>query len=190
MNLKEQIKNLHQEIESKNKALVELKLQLGGAEVKDYTLYNKKGKPIQFYSLFDDKDELLIIQNMGKGCSYCTLWADGFNGTAAHFSNRINWAMVSPDEPVDLKQFTESRNWTFDVYSCYNSTFKKDLGFIWENGSVAPGFSVFKKDADGKVIHHAYDWFGPGDYFSPIWHFMQYLPKGNNNWAPKMKYTG
>jgi len=188
MDLQQQIKDLQQVIDSKNNELLELKMQLGGAEVKDYTFYDKEGEPVQFYSLFDDKDELLIIQNMGKGCSYCTLWADGFNGTIDHFSNRINWALVSPDEPADLKQFAESRNWTFEVYSCHNSTFKKDVGFIWENGMVAPGFSVFKKNETGKVIHHAYDWFGPGDNFSPIWHFMNYLPNGKNGWAPKIKY--
>lgn len=188
MDIKVQIRDLQKEIESKNKTLVELKLKLGGAAVKDYTLYNKEGKPIQFYSLFDDKDELLIIQNMGKGCSYCTLWADGFSGTVKHISSRVNWALISPDAPADLKQFAESRNWTFDVYSCQNSSFKKDLGFVMENGSTAPGFSVFKKEADGQVLHYAYDWFGPGDYFSPIWQFMQYLPNGNNNWRPKMSY--
>lgn len=188
MDLQTKIKNLQNEIEVKNKALIDLKLQLGGTEVKDYTLYNKEGEPVSFYSLFGDKDELLVIQNMGKGCSYCTLWADGFNGTVEHFNNRINWALISPDESSTLKQFADDRNWVFDVYSCHNSTFKKDLGFVMENGSTAPGFSVFKKDEDGKVIHYAYDWFGPGDYFSPIWQFMKYLPNGNNDWGPKMNY--
>jgi len=189
MDVKAQIENLHKEIEAKNKDLLALKLQLGGAEVKDYTLHNVQGESVSFYSLFRDQDELLIIHNMGKGCSYCTLWADGFNGTVSHFNNRINWALVSPDEPGDLKQFAESRNWQFDVYSSHNSSFKKDLGFIMENGSTAPGFSVFTKSDEGKVTHYAYDWFGPGDQFSPIWHFMQYFPKRNNNWSPKMKYN-
>jgi len=188
MDIQEEIKNLQQEIESKNKALIVLKLKLGGAVINDYTLYSKEGEPVQFYSLFGDKDELLIIHNMGKGCNYCTLWADGFNGTVNHFKSRTNWALVSPDEPTVLKQFAESRNWNFDVYSCKDSTFKKDLGFVLENGSTAPGFSVFKKDTTGKVIHYAYDWFGPGDYFSSIWHFMQYLPNGNNGWRPQLKY--
>jgi len=108
--------------------------------------------------------------------------------TVDHISNRINWALISPDEPAALKEFADSRNWQFDVYSCQNSSFKQDLGFIWANGSIAPGFSVFKKTDAGKVIHHAYDWFGPGDSFSPIWHFMKYFPKGNNNWNPKLAY--
>jgi len=188
MEINEQIKSLQEEINEKNKALLKLKLQLGGAEVKDYTLFNKDGKETSFYSLFEDKEELLIIQNMGKSCSYCTLWADGFNGTTNHFSDRINWALISPDEPATLKEFAEGRNWQFDVYSCHNTSFKNDTGFIWANGSVAPGFSVFKKEESGKVIHHAYDWFGPGDQFSPIWHFMNYLPKGGNNWSPKLAY--
>lgn len=183
----EQIKALQKEIEAKNNALLDLKMQRPKKEVKDYTLFDKEGNEVQFYSLFEDKEELLIIQNMGNSCSYCTLWADGFNGTTAHFKDRINFALISPDEPAKLKNFAESRQWQFDVYSCHNTSFKNDLGFIWENNMVAPGFSVFKKEKD-KVIHYAYDWFGPGDYFSPIWQFMNYFPKGANNWSPKMKY--
>ncbi len=188
MQINEQIKSLQEQINEKNKELLQLKMQLGGAGVSNYTLYNKEGAATSFYSLFGDKDELLIIQNMGKSCSYCTLWADGLNGSAKHISNRINWALVSPDKPAVLKEFAESRNWQFEVYSCHDNSFKQDLGFIWANGTSAPGFSVFKKTGDGKVIHFAYDWFGPGDQFSPIWHFMNYFPNGNNNWSPKLVY--
>jgi len=187
-NVQNQIKALQKEVDSKNKEIIKLKLQLGGKEVKDYTLFDKEGNEISFYSLFEDKDELLIIQNMGSHCSYCTLWADGFNGTTQHFENRIAFALITPDEPQKMKDFVENRNWQFNSFSCHGTTFKNDLGFVWDNNMVAPGFSVFKKESDGKVIHHAYDWFGPDDYFSPIWHFMKYFPKGINNWNPKMAY--
>ena len=37
--------------------------------------------------LFGDRDTLLAIHNMGQGCRYCTLWADGFNGLLPHLES-------------------------------------------------------------------------------------------------------
>ena len=40
---------------------------------------------------------------MGRGCSYCTLWADGFNGLRHHFEDRAAFVVVSPDTPEQQK---------------------------------------------------------------------------------------
>ena len=45
--------------------------------------------------LFADKDRLLVIHNMGQGCRYCTLWADGFNGLLPHLESALSVVLVS-----------------------------------------------------------------------------------------------
>src|SRR6266481_1402041 len=47
--------------------------------VMDYTFATPDG-PVRLSQLFGDKASLFVIHNMGAGCPYCTLWADGFNG--------------------------------------------------------------------------------------------------------------
>ena len=47
--------------------------------VLDHVLFGLDGEK-RLSDLFGDADDLILIHNMGKGCPYCTLWADGFNG--------------------------------------------------------------------------------------------------------------
>ena len=42
-----------------------------------------------------------------------------------------------------------------------------------------PGVSVFEKSADGTIRRVAKDFFGPGDFYCNIWHFLDLLPGEN-----------
>ncbi len=44
--------------------------------------------------MFGDKKQLLLIHNMGQGCRYCTLWADGFNGFLKHLESVMSVVLV------------------------------------------------------------------------------------------------
>ncbi len=66
--------------------------------VEDYQLVTSQG-PIRLSALFGDKNTLFVIHNMGAGCSYCTLWADGFNGVLPHLESRAAFVVSSPDAP-------------------------------------------------------------------------------------------
>ena len=48
---------------------------------------------------FAGRDRLLAIHNMGQGCRYCTLWADGFNGMLAHLEDAMSVVLLSGDPP-------------------------------------------------------------------------------------------
>ena len=85
--------------------------------VEDYVLADTDGNEVQLSSLFGDNQDLILIHNMGQSCPYCTLWADGINGVCQHLQNRASLAMVSPDSPAEVKQFSEGRNWKFKVLS-------------------------------------------------------------------------
>ena len=157
-------------------------------EVKDYELTNTDGSKVRLSELFGDKDELMVVHNMGKGCVYCTLWADGFNGVHQHLSDRAAFVLSSPDDHETQRAFAESRGWKFRTVSIKDTTFAKDLGFEPKPKSYQPGFSTFIKDADGKMYRTAKDMFGPGDHYCATWHLLDLLPNGQNGWEPKYKY--
>src|SRR5690349_290747 len=75
----QEIESLEQELLEKSQRLAELKRSMPRERVRDYTLAGWDG-PVALSSLFAGKKDLIVIHNMGKGCRYCTLWADGFNG--------------------------------------------------------------------------------------------------------------
>ncbi len=125
---------------------------------------------------------------MGKGCRYCTLWADGFNGIRHHMQNRAAFVVVSPDAPEVQKTFADSRGWEFPMYSCKGSTFASDLDFFVEGSGYYPGVSALEKGADGRIYRTAKAYFGPGDDFCSAWHFFNLLSDGANGWEPQYSY--
>ena len=159
----------------------------GWHEVEDFPLYAPGGKKVHLSDLFGKHDELIVIQNMGKSCPYCTLWADGFNGWTEHLENRAGFALVSPDKPADLKKFAKSRGWNFKTFSSAGSEFKKYLGFQDANGNAQPGVSSFYREK-GKIYNIANDSFGPGDVYCGFWPLVDLLKNGVNGWRPKFKY--
>lgn len=183
----EKIESLEKQLQEMRKELVKLKLQQPREEVRDYELTGRDGEKVKLSQLFGASDELIVIHNMGKGCRYCTLWADGFNGFLGHFENRAGFAVVSPDDYQTQREFADSRGWKFRMLSAKGTTFNKDMGFENPEGKPQPGFSTFEK-RDGRIYRAAYDWFGPGDHYCAIWHMFDLLPNGQNDWAPQYKY--
>jgi len=103
-----------------------LRRKASARTVSDYTLKDPDGKAVKLSSLFGKKDDLIIIHNMGKSCSFCTLWADGFTGFTKHLENRAGFALVSHDRPAVLKEFASSRNWNYTFLSNDGGDFSKD----------------------------------------------------------------
>ncbi|MGD9899324.1 MAG: DUF899 family protein [Calditrichaceae bacterium] len=180
------IETLESEIMEKQKLLAKLKRESPRESVSDYTLKGIKG-PVKLSTLFDHKQDLIIIHNMGIGCKYCTLWADGFNGLLDHLKNRAAFAVVSPDGPLVQQNFARERGWKFDMYSGEDSTFIEDMGFKSEIGWM-PGVSTFTMSADGKIFRVAHAVFGPYDPFNSIWHLFALLSEGINEWKPRFHY--
>lgn len=183
------VKSLFDEIQTKRAELVKL-LSSNPITVLDYELLSTENTPVLLSSLFGDKEELIVVHNMGKSCRYCTLWADGFSSSTSHFLNRCAFVLVSPDKPETLKVFSEERGWQFPVYSAFNTNFILDMGYAYkkeEKTYYIPGVSIFSKNG-GIITRTAQDFFGPGDFYSPIWHLFDLLPKGVNEWQPNYNY--
>jgi len=153
--------------------------------VRDYELATESG-PLRLSQLFGDKDDLIVIHNMGASCRYCTLWADGFNGILPHLEDRAAFVITSPDEPKAQQKFKASRGWNLRLVSHRGSTFAQDMGYRSEERWL-PGISVFKK-RDGAIVRVADQGMGPGDDFCSLWHFFDLLPEGAGDWEPKFNY--
>jgi predicted dithiol-disulfide oxidoreductase (DUF899 family) len=154
-------------------------------EVNDYEFVTVNG-PVRLSKLFGNKEDLILIHNMGASCSYCTLWADGYNGIHQHVVTRAAFAVSSPDRPEVQKKFAESRGWKFPIVSHVGSTFAADMGYRSERGGWTPGVSVFKRD--GETIKRVSDAsFSPGDDYCTLWHFFDLLPGGVGDWPATAK---
>lgn len=188
--IEEEIEKLQNQISTTREKINELRAQRSMEEIKDYDFVDKSGKKVSLSDLFADKEELILIHNMGKSCVYCTLWADGFNSSLPHLENRMSFALSSPDEWNVMKEFAEKRNWNFKYVSYSGSSFAHDLGFAHDKDGrtwYSPGVSAMIK-CNGKIYRVSKDYFGPGDTYSPIWHFIDLLPSANNPWSPKYHY--
>lgn len=180
-----------EEIEAARRKLVKLRRRLPPEPVKDYELKNVDG-PVRLSEMFGDKDDLILVHNMGTGCSNCTMWADGFNGEWEHLQSRAAFVVVSPDSPEVQQAFARGRGWGFPMYSAAGTTFTEDMGFRWEEeaflSGYQPGVSVFRKKADGRIVRVAKDSFGPGDLYCGVWHLFDLLPDGAAGWDPLFEY--
>jgi predicted dithiol-disulfide oxidoreductase (DUF899 family) len=110
------------------------------------------------------------------------MWADGFKDTYKEIEKKAPFVLVSPDQPDVQKKFADSRGWDYKTYSAAGTDFIFDMGydFIKDNKhNFWPGVSVFEKMEDGRMRRVAKDYFGPGDFYCNIWHFLDLLPGEN-----------
>ncbi|HEX6719497.1 MAG TPA: DUF899 family protein [Pyrinomonadaceae bacterium] len=182
-----EIDELEYQLQELKQKLAELRRQRPREEVRDYRLLDSEGREASLSSLFGDQSRLILVHNMGRNCSYCTMWADGFTGLLPHLESRAAFVVTSPDRPEAQKEFVRSRGWNFPVYSTAGSSFTADMGFDNEEG-LMPGVSVFTKETDGKIYRVSRAEFGPGDDFCAVWHFFDLLPEGIDGWEPQLSY--
>ena len=183
-----QIDDLDYQLQDLKRKLAELRRQRPREEVGDYQLLDCEGRKASLSSLFGDRNRLILVHNMGRSCSYCTMWADGFTGLLPYLQSRAAFVLTSPDQPATQKELVQSRGWNFPVYSTQETTFAADMGFDGEPDGLMPGVSVFAKEADGKIYRVGRAEFGPGDDFCSVWHFFELFPEGIDNWEPKPNY--
>ncbi len=165
------------------------RLALGGELVTDYEFVDEDGAGRHLSEFFGDREDLLVIHNMGRRCPWCTLWADGFQGLLSHILDRSALLLVSPDSPAAQREFAASRGWAFTMASDAGSTFTRDLGYETEDGMSIPGVSGLHR-ADGAITRIAHTNFGPGDDFCSVWPFFDLLAGGAGDWQPRFSYGG
>jgi predicted dithiol-disulfide oxidoreductase (DUF899 family) len=178
---------LTDQIEALKRRLSEARRRRPPEPVADYTLQESRGGPVRLSDLFGNRNDLLVVHNMGRGCVYCTLWADGFNGLLDHLQDRTAFVVATPDDPATQQQFAASRNWRFRMVSTAGSQFSEDMGFEVD-GAPMPGVSAFQRTADGAILRTGFDSFGPDDDYSPPWRLFDLLASGRGEWEPRYRY--
>ncbi len=170
--------------ELKNK-VAKLRSETKPTEVKNYLFKTTEGE-VSLRELFGSKDILFLIHNMGQGCRYCTLWADGLNGFIQHIESQYAIAMVSKDEPSLQRKFSNSRGWRFRMAS------HGGVDYITEQSVVAgeknmPGIVCYIKKGD-QIFRKNSATFGPGDEFCPQWNILSLAGVSAEEWTPQFNY--
>jgi predicted dithiol-disulfide oxidoreductase (DUF899 family) len=182
-----QIEEKQQQVEALRSEMNQLK-RSAAMPVQDYELRDFSGNPVKLSAAFGDKDQLVLIHNMGFRCPYCTMWADGFNGLYKYVQVRAGFVLVSNDPPEKQQRGAGKRGWTFPMLSAQGTTLFKDLGFSQETegqfGMDWPGVSTLQKHADGSITRTAADTFGPGDMYNSVWPLFELLAPGTEDIEP------
>jgi predicted dithiol-disulfide oxidoreductase (DUF899 family) len=150
--------------------------------VADYTFATPDGR-VSLSSLFGAHDSLFVVHNMGAGCSYCTLWADGYNGVYRQLSARAAFVVSSPDDPESQRRLARARGWQFPMVSHQGTSFAADMGYVDADGHCTPGISVFQR-RDGRIVRVSDAGAEPLDDFCVAWHLLALLPGGAADWRP------
>lgn len=178
--LQDEIQALEKEMSEKRKRVISLNSQLAEMDItEDYEFTRSDGSKAKLSELFGDQKYLFAIHNMGRGCSYCSMWADGFSSIFHHLDKKGAFVLVSPDSPEIQTEHAKKRDWKFPMVSSQGNTFTQDMGYFNDKDGYWPGVSVFEKSDDGKIKRVNKDFFGPGDAFCSVWSFVDLLPTEN-----------
>ncbi|MDE0420003.1 MAG: DUF899 family protein [Gammaproteobacteria bacterium] len=134
--------------------------------------------------LFADKNRLLVIHNMGQGCRYCTLWADGFNGLLPHLESAVSVVLVSKDPPDVQRTFANSRGWRFRLASHGGGDYIREQG-VYGEAENYPGAVVYERRGDTVLRKNASS-FGPGDLYCALWPLLGLA--GLDEFTPQYNY--
>jgi len=153
--------------------------------VPNYTFDTQNGQTT-LLDLFADKDTLMLIHNMGQGCRWCTVWADGFNGFLPHLESALSVVLVSKDAPEVQRRFANARGWRFRLASHGGGA------YIQEQSAQAgvdnmPGVVVYERTGD-TITRRNSAVFGPGDLYCSLWNLLALAGMGEAEFTPQFNY--
>ncbi len=182
---RERIIELQQQIFQSIGELGELLKQTKGEPVADYKFATAEGEA-SLSELFAGKDTLLAIHNMGQGCRYCTLWADGFNGFLPHLESTMSVVLLSKDPPELQRRFANSRGWRFRLASHGGGDYIREQTVL-DGQENFPGAVVYKRQGDA-IVRFNTCVFGPGDLYCSMWNLLALAGTGPVDWTPQFNY--
>lgn len=180
-----EISDLEQEIFELTAKLNELRKKGPGQEVQNYAFSTLDGAAT-LLELFGDSDKLLVIHNMGQGCRYCTLWADGLNGFIPHLESVMSVVLVSKDSPDVQRKFANSRDWRFRLASHGGGDYIKEQT-VMDGSTNMPGAVFFERKGD-QIFRRNACVFGPGDLYCSMWSLLSLAGLGDGDWTPQYNY--
>ncbi len=179
--------------------IIELEQNIGELIAELNTLRkNNLGTPVRNYSfatltgeatlleLFGEKDKLLAIHNMGQGCRYCTLWADGFNGLLPHLETAMSVVLLSKDSPEVQRRFANARGWRFRTASHGGGAYIREQS-VYTGDDNFPGAVVYERNGD-TILRKNSCVFGPGDLYCSMWSLLGLAGLDDEDWTPQYTY--
>lgn len=182
---REKIKEIELQMFELGKELQTLMRSVDSFEVTNYEFETEFG-PTTLLDLFGRHNKLLLIHNMGQGCRYCTLWADGFNGFVPHLESAMSVVLVSKDSPEVQRKFANSRGWRFRLASHGGGAYMKEQTKM-DDYSDMPGAATYERDGD-RILRKNGCVFGPGDLYCPVWNLLGLAGIGEEDWTPQFRY--
>ena len=179
------IRDLERRISELSERLNALRRAASGEEVRDYAFRTQDGE-VRLSRLFAGRSKLLAIHNMGQGCRYCTLWADGINGILPHLESVMSVVLLSKDAPDVQRRFANSRGWRFRLASHLGGAYMREQSTSPDYENM-PGAVLYELD-HGVIRRKTAVVFGPGDMFCSAWSFLALAGMGADDWTPQFTY--
>lgn len=183
--MSDEIQTIEKQLFELTMKLNELRKKNSGNEVPNYTFSTLDGE-VRLLDMFGENDRLLVIHNMGQGCRYCTLWADGFNGFLPHLESAMSVVLVSKDSPEVQRTFANSREWRFRLASHGGGDYIRDQTVI-EGELNMPGAVVYEREGS-RITRKNASVFGPGDLYCSIWNLLGMAGLSEAEWTPQYNY--
>ncbi len=179
------IRKLEQQIFKLTEQLNTLRKQAPPTAVRNYEFATLAG-PATLLDLFGESDRLLMIHNMGQGCRFCTLWADGFNGFVDHLESAMAVVLVSKDAPPLQRQFANSRGWRFRLASHGGGEYITEQS-VQADASNMPGAVTYERKGE-QIFRKNACVFGPGDIYCSMWSLLGLAGMSEADWTPQYRY--
>jgi predicted dithiol-disulfide oxidoreductase (DUF899 family) len=180
-----EIEQLEKEIGEKVTKLNELRKKAAPSAVRNYQFMTLDGE-VSLLQLFGDKTRLFAIHNMGQGCRYCTLWADGINAFLPHLESEFAVALLSKDLPQTQRAFANSRGWRFRMASHGGGDYIKEQS-VTPGQTNYPGIVCYERKGD-QIFKLNSASFGEGDLYCSMWHILSLAGIGEEEWVPQYSY--
>jgi len=183
--MNEEIEQIEREIMRLHGRLAELRKLEQGREVPNYSFDTFEGT-VTLRDLFGDQDRLLMIHNMGQGCRYCTLWADGINGLLTHLESCMAVALASKDSPEVQRRFAASRSWRLRMVSHGGGDYIREQTVLSGETNM-PGAVVYERQGEG-ILRRNSCVFGGGDSYCAMWPLLGLAGLTEDDWTPQYSY--
>ena len=183
--IRAEIQTIEAQIFELTQKLGSLRKGLSGQAVSNYTFETQSG-PTSLLDLFGDKDRLLVIHNMGQGCRFCTMWADGVNGFLPHLESALSVVLVSKDDPELQRRFANSRGWRFRLASHGGGKYIQEQTAMTSEHNM-PGCVVYERQGE-QILRMNSAVFGPGDLYCSAWNFLALAGIGTDEFTPQYSY--
>ena len=180
-----EIQKVEQEIAKLSAKLHELQKNNPRVEVPNYEFKTQFGKTT-LLELFGDQDKLLAIHNMGHGCRYCMLWADGFNGFVPHLESTMSVVLLSKDPPEVQRNFANTRGWRFKLASHEGGAYISEQT-VYPDDNNSAGAVVYEREGQ-KIYRKNSAYFGEGDIYCSMWSLLGLAGIGDAEWTPQYRY--